>query len=272
MSATSTDAGQLPCPFALPYDPCFSGCGPQPRIQTKVGARSWMAEISGGSILRRRLSDALAAHQFSEVQLIVLNEQAGVHHVRNIGLRLAALHRRLDTLEAELRRHAKVLGEDPTMSVSELRQRLAARADRRQLNQVNRRVERRLWVRRQADQFSMLRSLVETAGNRVPPIRSSLRQLLDVFDDLVFVASPHWDCLTGNQTAVALLGYPPHELYNTSLYSLITSDVTSNDNSSRWPRTVFLRRKDGNVARIQARAQSVFLSGGAANLLIGHQA
>lgn len=57
------------------------------------------------SIQFRRLSDLLSEIQLLEAQLQVLREDAGPHLIRNIGLRIAALHGRLDQAEHRLRLH-----------------------------------------------------------------------------------------------------------------------------------------------------------------------
>lgn len=65
-----------------------------------------------------------------ELQLQLFEEGAGPHYGRNLGLRIAALHRRLDEAEKQLRRHASRVAQDSQLSLKELRMRLAA-LDRR---------------------------------------------------------------------------------------------------------------------------------------------
>lgn len=202
---------------------------------------------------------------------MVLEEQGGAHHLRHVGLRLAAIHRRMDALEAKLRQRARELGEDSTLSMSELSRRLDARTDRRQAHPDGYWVERRLWARREEDRHLLAQSSVPNQ-ERVPPLAESVRMLLDVFEDVVLVASARWDCLAGNRAAVRLLGYAPDQLLSASLYSLIPApDVRSSraSNDWAWPRCLSLRCRDGRVARIRARAHAVQLSAGRANLLIG---
>ena len=204
---------------------------------------------------------------------MVLQEQAGVHHVRDVALRLASLHRRMDTIEADLRKRAKRLGEDPMMSVANLCQRLTSQIDRRGSNDGNHSTERRLWTRREHDQRLLIESGALTE-EVTPQWRAPVRSLLDRFDDIVLLGSARWDCLTGNQAAERLLGYPPDQLLNTSLYSLIApADAASAANGSdwEWPRPLLLRSSDGSVTRMQARARSVQLSYGKVNVLIGRE-
>jgi len=75
---------------------------------------------------RRRLTDLIADVQLLEVQLQIMSETGGPHRIRNQGVRLSALHQRLDTLERRLRRRARMLGENDRGTLTELRQRLAA--------------------------------------------------------------------------------------------------------------------------------------------------
>jgi PAS domain-containing protein len=227
----------------------------------------------GNPILQRRLSDLLAAYQFSEVQLIVLQEQAGVHHTRNVALRLASLHRRMDAIEDDLRKRAKTLGQDSTLGVAELCQRLTSQTDRRGSNNGSHSTERRLWVRRENDQHRLIQSAAST-DDAAPRWRPPVRRLLDRFDDVVLLGSARWDCLAGNQAAVRMLGYGPDQLFSMSLYSLIAPpDAASAANGSdwEWPRPLLLRSSDGSVARMHARVRSVRLSYGKVNVLVGRQ-
>lgn len=73
----------------------------------------------------RRLSDILMELGLVEVQLQLFHEGAGPHYGRNLGMRIAALHRRLDDLDRSLRLRASTLGEDEHDSLKELRRRLA---------------------------------------------------------------------------------------------------------------------------------------------------
>jgi hypothetical protein len=73
----------------------------------------------------RRLSDLVSEASFMEIRVQVLHESAHSHKSRTFGLRLAALHRRLDAIERQLRTRARWLGTDDSGSVSELRRRLA---------------------------------------------------------------------------------------------------------------------------------------------------
>jgi len=84
------------------------------------------------SIQFRRLSDLLSEIQLLEAQLQVLREDAGPHLIRNIGLRIAALHGRLDQAEHRLRLHARDLNEADQAAISHIRTRLTALQARRQ--------------------------------------------------------------------------------------------------------------------------------------------
>ena len=66
-----------------------------------------------------------------EVQLQVFAKTAGPHKNRDAGVRIAAVHRRLDDLESSLRRRAQALGQDSTVRISELQRRLARYIERR---------------------------------------------------------------------------------------------------------------------------------------------
>lgn len=92
----------------------------------------------------RRLSDILRELGLLEVQLQLFREGVGPHYGRNLGVRIAALHRRLDDLEHELRLRASALGEDGQASLRELRTRLAARD--RQYGGPERRNPTREWA------------------------------------------------------------------------------------------------------------------------------
>ena len=78
----------------------------------------------------RRLADLLAEIPFLEVQLRVVQDSAGPHRIRNVGMLIASLHRRLDALEWRLRVQARAEGEDERATMSEIRRRLAALAER----------------------------------------------------------------------------------------------------------------------------------------------
>lgn len=72
----------------------------------------------------RRLSDILRELNLVDVQLQLFQEGAGPHYGRDLGVRIAALHRRLDDLEQQLRLRARALGQDDKPSLTELRTRL----------------------------------------------------------------------------------------------------------------------------------------------------
>ncbi|MFI5266610.1 MAG: hypothetical protein ACHQ7M_04450, partial [Chloroflexota bacterium] len=168
--------------------------------------------------------DNLSAFKFAEIQLALLQEQAGPHYVRNLGLRRAALHRRLDTLEANLRRRARELGEDSSLAMSELCRLLGQRTDRRQPDDPYWTADRRLWARRESD-----RELLESMAPALPVVRESLHRLLDGMQDIVLLASTSWRDLMGNRAALELLGYSADELRNVRLYDLIAgADFASN--------------------------------------------
>lgn len=93
----------------------------------------------------RRLSDVLRELGLVEVQLQLFHEGAGPHYGRNLGMRIAALHRRLDDLERQLRVCASALGQDGQASLEELRQRLTAMD--RQYDGPERRDPAREWGR-----------------------------------------------------------------------------------------------------------------------------
>jgi len=104
------------------------------------------------SIQFRRLSDLLSEIQLLEAQLQVLREDAGPHLIRDIGLRLAALHGRLNQTEHRLRVHARDLNEDDQAAISHIRTRLTALQDRRQKIALDRPgQERRQAPRRRGD-------------------------------------------------------------------------------------------------------------------------
>jgi hypothetical protein len=58
----------------------------------------------------RRSMDLLLELELFEVQLQIMHEEAGPHIMRNLGVRIAAAHRRMDEIEQELRRRAFQLG------------------------------------------------------------------------------------------------------------------------------------------------------------------
>lgn len=72
----------------------------------------------------RRVSDLLLEMRFLEVQVQMLRDP-GPHLTRDRGLRVAALHQRLDELERRLRSYARERGDDEGASLGELRRRLA---------------------------------------------------------------------------------------------------------------------------------------------------
>jgi hypothetical protein len=51
----------------------------------------------------RRLDDLIVVYRFMQVQLDELNRSAGPHLVLDLGIRIAALHHRLDALERQIR-------------------------------------------------------------------------------------------------------------------------------------------------------------------------
>ena len=73
----------------------------------------------------RRLSDLLGDVAIVEAQLHSMRETAGPHRIRDVGVRLSALHRQLDRLERRLRLRARTLGEDDQTAMSAMRRRLA---------------------------------------------------------------------------------------------------------------------------------------------------
>jgi hypothetical protein len=64
--------------------------------------------------------------QFLEVQLHMIRESGPAHHIREVGVRLAALHQRLDVLERQLRQRAQFEGEDAKAAISEVARRLSS--------------------------------------------------------------------------------------------------------------------------------------------------
>jgi len=89
-----------------------------------------VSHIETAAPYRRRLKDLLSELQFLEAQVQVLSESAAAHHRRDVGLRLAALHRQLDELERRIRNRSISLGQFDRVDVRELRQRLASLAYR----------------------------------------------------------------------------------------------------------------------------------------------
>lgn len=74
----------------------------------------------------RRLSDLVTEVEFLQVQLHMVRDAGPAHHVRNVGVRIAALHQRLDVLERQLRLRARSEGDDPKAAISEVVRRLSA--------------------------------------------------------------------------------------------------------------------------------------------------
>jgi hypothetical protein len=74
---------------------------------------------------RRLLADLLADAEFLLVQIVLLHQEHGPHLIRGRAQRLANLHRKLDEIEKELRERAAVLGLDTSVTLGELRRRLA---------------------------------------------------------------------------------------------------------------------------------------------------
>lgn len=72
----------------------------------------------------RRLEDLLLQMRFLEVQLAVIEQSKGPHLLRNVGLRVAALHERLNELEHELRRRARHIPDARESTSRDLRRRL----------------------------------------------------------------------------------------------------------------------------------------------------
>ena len=87
----------------------------------------------------RRLSDLLTEVEFLQVQLHMVRDSGPAHHVRDVGVRLAALHQRLDVLERQLRQRARSEGEDAEAAISDVVRRLSAPDRRRRYRGVERR-------------------------------------------------------------------------------------------------------------------------------------
>jgi hypothetical protein len=100
----------------------------------------------------RRLSDLLLALDFCEVQLGVLLRTGRAHHTRNLSLRLASLHHRIDDLERLIRLRSLEFAEDASLPIHQLRKRLM-RLDRRHSMREQGRPgqERRRQFRRRVD-------------------------------------------------------------------------------------------------------------------------
>jgi hypothetical protein len=81
---------------------------------------------------RRRLTDEITDYRFALVQLDMMQRQGRAHHTQHLGLKLALLHRRLDELEARLRRRARLHGIDPGLPTNDLLRRLEGSYDLRQ--------------------------------------------------------------------------------------------------------------------------------------------
>ena len=75
---------------------------------------------------RRRLSDLLRELDMLEVLTLTLRAESGPHLVRNVGLRVANLHQRMDALERQVRARAREFGEEDEATFTALRRRLAA--------------------------------------------------------------------------------------------------------------------------------------------------
>lgn len=71
------------------------------------------------------LGALLVETEFLLVQLVAAHETRG-HRTLKQQDRIANLHRRLDQLERKLRRRARQLGEDQTLTLSQLRRRLGS--------------------------------------------------------------------------------------------------------------------------------------------------
>ena len=75
------------------------------------------------------MPELLAEIDFLLVQLITLHSTTGPHRMREHQMRMAALHRRLDHLERQLRMR---VGEDDLSTLGQLRRRLDQVSERRQ--------------------------------------------------------------------------------------------------------------------------------------------
>ena len=74
----------------------------------------------------RRLSDLVTEVEFLQLQLHVVRDSGPPHHLRDVGVRIAALHQRLDVLERQLRQRAQSEGQDSKAALSEVLRRLSA--------------------------------------------------------------------------------------------------------------------------------------------------
>src|SRR5690349_7746924 len=75
--------------------------------------------------IRHEVSTLLIETEFLLVQLVTAHETRG-HRTFDQQNRIANLHRRLDQLEQQLRRHARELGEEQPMTLGQLRRRLGS--------------------------------------------------------------------------------------------------------------------------------------------------
>jgi len=78
---------------------------------------------------RHSVGEILADRALAEVQLLVLQQTNGPHHLRNVEQRIAAVHRRLDLLEADLRRRATEYGVDPALPIAAICAELSKRIE-----------------------------------------------------------------------------------------------------------------------------------------------
>jgi hypothetical protein len=101
-------------------------------LETDMPLMSGAGRSMASSVPRRRLPDVLAEVNLLEVQLQIVQQEAGPHRLNGAGQRIVALHRRLDCLEHQLRIRALQVDENLSrLTIFQLRRRLGNVADRR---------------------------------------------------------------------------------------------------------------------------------------------
>lgn len=112
-----------------PGAPTLTSTGAAPDREAQVQAPAAPHESTAGlpNIQRRRIRDALVDMQLTEIQLQIIQQSNGPHLIRNVGIRVAALHRRLGELEQRLRARDTV--DAGRRGLRDLRQRMAELAE-----------------------------------------------------------------------------------------------------------------------------------------------
>ncbi len=199
------------------------------------------------------LEDVLTEASFTAMQFDVLSRATGPHRPRDVAVRMARLHRRLDEVEADLRVRAALFDVDPHLPFEELCRRLKAMLQVAALGHHGDVVHAGM--------------LPDVAGAQ-RFIRSDFMALLDALTDGALVADRSASYIHANPAACRMLGYSREQLLGMRVPDLAGGENWREEGyrdylqRKRFDGVAELRRSDGRTLRLWSSGRVMEVASG----------